>query len=613
VDFRQLRYFLAAVEQRSMSGAARACAAAQPTLSTQIRRLELELGEALFVRTPSGLQPTRAGRALYRAATPVLHSAAHAFRYLSAGSHQPIAVATVKIDYSIGSRLGVLARTAVHAVETRHPHFKLVLEGSESGPAEASPGRAHCTAAHFHLRHVLNARASGVVPGLADAWLLVEAGSGRGGLPPSRRLAGGVLSVPALPDDVAETLIRRPDVLASTALYMHGEEATDLLRLLVSQNHGIALLPRLTMPFLQHPRLRIEEIARGLPRLMVAIEGTSAHPGMRAAFAREMARLAKAGTDVVDRDLAPARLPDARQLQYFLGGFAEGGLTRTAAKFNIVQPALSAQMKSLEGKLGAKLFERSARGIAPTEFGRVAHELYAPIIEQLNALRRRQPLRPSRPIFRVGLLPALDEQSLLVEAVTAAILEWQQAFPNITLKSTEALSDTLLDWVADGTVDLAMVDDLHARSSFVSRSLCSEPLVILTSAQNATCPNGPIKLADVARLDLVLPSSRHGLRALMNRHFESIGLTLTPKLELDSMASAVRLTKSGGWATILPASAVRRSIEAGVLAAHPIVQPAVMRILRAVELPRRTAKAWENRFVAILRTHLRRAPKNEAM
>ena len=116
-------------------------------------------------------------------------------------------------------------------------------------------------------------------------------------------------------------------------------------------------------------------------------------------------------------------------------------------------------------------------------------------------------------------------------------MEWQQVYPNFTLKSMEALSDTLLDWPRTGPWT-SLVDDVHARSSFVCRTLCSEPLVILTSTQNVSCPSGRIKLADVARLALVLPYSRHGLRALLNRHFESIGLTESTAASLDGGGDA---------------------------------------------------------------------------
>lgn len=64
VTLQQLRYFLAAVERGSVSGAAEACFVSQPSLSEQLRRLEQGLGVALFTRTNRGLVLTDAGRLL---------------------------------------------------------------------------------------------------------------------------------------------------------------------------------------------------------------------------------------------------------------------------------------------------------------------------------------------------------------------------------------------------------------------------------------------------------------------------------------------------------------------------------------------------------------------
>lgn len=60
----QLQYFLAAIEHGSFSSAAEALHMAQPSLSEQVRRLEDELGVALFQRAGRGLVLTEAGRVL---------------------------------------------------------------------------------------------------------------------------------------------------------------------------------------------------------------------------------------------------------------------------------------------------------------------------------------------------------------------------------------------------------------------------------------------------------------------------------------------------------------------------------------------------------------------
>lgn len=68
MNLRELQYLVALAEHRNFRRAAEACLVAQPTLSTQIRKLEEELGVALFERTPRRVMLTPAGQdALARA------------------------------------------------------------------------------------------------------------------------------------------------------------------------------------------------------------------------------------------------------------------------------------------------------------------------------------------------------------------------------------------------------------------------------------------------------------------------------------------------------------------------------------------------------------------
>src|SRR3954471_22998312 len=72
MTLQQLEYFLAAVEHGSFSAAAESRHMAQPSLSEQVRKLELELGVALFHRVGRGLKLTEAGRVLRPHAERVL-------------------------------------------------------------------------------------------------------------------------------------------------------------------------------------------------------------------------------------------------------------------------------------------------------------------------------------------------------------------------------------------------------------------------------------------------------------------------------------------------------------------------------------------------------------
>ncbi|MCZ8233741.1 MAG: LysR family transcriptional regulator [Inhella sp.] len=76
-DWSLVPSFLAVLDAGSLTGAARALNAQQPTLSRHIAALEAQLGVALFERTGRGVQPTAAARELADAARRMAEGAEH--------------------------------------------------------------------------------------------------------------------------------------------------------------------------------------------------------------------------------------------------------------------------------------------------------------------------------------------------------------------------------------------------------------------------------------------------------------------------------------------------------------------------------------------------------
>ncbi|MGN6460800.1 MAG: LysR family transcriptional regulator [Pseudolabrys sp.] len=600
MDFRQLQYFAAAVEQRSLSAAARICRVTQPTLSAQMQRLETELNDVLFTRTPVGLQPTKSAQRLYRRVSPLLDDAAHGARYIRSGSSEPIQPLPVSVDYSPASLLMQLARQAAQALEAEAPYVKVTLSDTDNGVLRLPAVR---------LRHVA---AEPSIRAPTDQWLLVALRSqvedGDDG--PRHTTLDGVIDVPVLPAPIHSLL---QSTRTAATLRFHTDEPADLLASLLTQNRGPLLVPRLAVnpESLRHPRLSVRVVTEGLPALAVIADCADHRDATQNTFRRTIETLIESClrdpvATAPPSDAMREPLPDTRQIRYFLRVCDEGGITRAAAKLNVVQPAVSMQIRTLERSLGGKLFDRSAQGIHLTPFGRKVRAVYSPILDMLQTAGQAAPATHRRPapVMRVGVLPGLDEDSLLVQATTATIVQWRKTFANVELKIVESHSGVLLDWLADNVIDIAIVEDMHAHRSLKETVLGSEPLSILTASRPVICPPGPIKMTDIGKLDLVLPSARHGLRALLERKFADVGLPLVPKLELDSMAAAVRLVKSGGWATVMPSSAVQRSLDNHILTAHPIIKPAIMRELRAVQLPRHRKRPWEGEFIAFLRARL---------
>ncbi|GAA5150082.1 LysR substrate-binding domain-containing protein [Microbacterium pseudoresistens] len=97
MELRLLRYFVAVCEHGTVHGAADTVHVAQPSLSRQIRRLEQDLGFALFDRAPRGLTLTAAGRAFLPVAQDLLTRAARATstaRAIASGAGDSLTVAS---------------------------------------------------------------------------------------------------------------------------------------------------------------------------------------------------------------------------------------------------------------------------------------------------------------------------------------------------------------------------------------------------------------------------------------------------------------------------------------------------------------------------------------
>lgn len=103
MDLTQLRYFLAVAEHGSISQAARAIDAKQPTLSVSLKNLEEELGTTLFLRDSRGVALTAAGRELRGAAFEIFEILERTRSRLSELESEDVGEFTIGCNESLGS------------------------------------------------------------------------------------------------------------------------------------------------------------------------------------------------------------------------------------------------------------------------------------------------------------------------------------------------------------------------------------------------------------------------------------------------------------------------------------------------------------------------------
>ena len=142
-------------------------------------------------------------------------------------------------------------------------------------------------------------------------------------------------------------------------------------------------------------------------------------------------------------------------LLYFWTVAREGSITRAGAVLHLTQPAISAQLRTLERALGEKLFERRGRQLALTDTGRLvyryAEEIFSIGRELQETLAGRPTGRPPRLVVGVvDSMPKLMIYRLLEHAVRGA--------EPVRLVMREGTPERLIADLAIHAVDVVLSD-----------------------------------------------------------------------------------------------------------------------------------------------------------
>ena len=130
---------------------------------------------------------------------------------------------------------------------------------------------------------------------------------------------------------------------------------------------------------------------------------------------------------------------ETRHLRYFIAVAEEGSIIAASRALNITQPALSRQIRDLEGNIGVPLFERHAKGVQLTEAGLSYLQDAKQSLLQLEQARDRahRIAQGQTGSFKLGIMP-----SYLASPVTLAILEhFRERNPEILLSIEPLLGE----------------------------------------------------------------------------------------------------------------------------------------------------------------------------
>ncbi len=285
---------------------------------------------------------------------------------------------------------------------------------------------------------------------------------------------------------------------------------------------------------------------------------------------------------------------DFKQIQYFLCLFEEGSITRAAHRLNIVQPAVSMQLSRLEKEIGQKLFYRNAHGIVPTITGQFLHEQLLPIMRDLAEVQARAAGLGERLYGKVeiGIL-----SSIALTVLGPAIQNFLAKSPDVEIIVREGYSAELIADVSSGQLDAALVNRVSAQSSVLAQRVVDERLCLVVASSSKFNPTRPVTLAQVAEMNLILPTSRNGLRSLIDLQAQAQNVSLKPRVSLDGLLPIIDVVQRYEGVTLLPPLSAFSGLQSGSLRAIALAKPHLERSMQWVHHPRRPMTPATKKFI----------------
>jgi LysR family nitrogen assimilation transcriptional regulator len=245
---------------------------------------------------------------------------------------------------------------------------------------------------------------------------------------------------------------------------------------------------------------------------------------------------------------------DTKRLEAFIKVVDLGSMTSAAKVLNVAQPALSQHIASLEADFSCKLLDRSARGVKPTEAGRILYRYAKSIQRQIQEARRT--ILDNKPELTgnvtIGLAP-LSSATLLA---TPLLMQVRERFPGIVLHIYDSFGIVLSEMMLKGSLDMAVLYGDHPVTGLDYKPLMQEPFFLVAphSMFSEQPQSESVSAAELAQFDLILPYRESFLRQAVERVCAEVGLRPRIVAEIHSLSTLSSAIAAGIGAAVLPLS-----------------------------------------------------------
>ena len=269
---------------------------------------------------------------------------------------------------------------------------------------------------------------------------------------------------------------------------------------------------------------------------------------------------------------------DFDQLETFLEVARLSSFSRAAEKRFRTQPAISAQIRSLEEEVGARLLDRTGGKVSLTAAGKEFLKYADDTVQGKRAIVVH--LAEMERVPRGEIVVGANEATCL-HILPEVFASFKQQFPNVNVSIHRAEHGRILEQIFENSVDLGIVSLPIKDSRLTIVPVHSEELVIIADPRHPIAAKKSANIADTSEYPLLLPKTGRTRDAIENA-FAERRLKPIVSMELESSELLKRFVAAGVGIGFIGRSSVLEDTKAGVLAEIAIADAPIRRDLGLV-------------------------------
>jgi DNA-binding transcriptional LysR family regulator len=249
---------------------------------------------------------------------------------------------------------------------------------------------------------------------------------------------------------------------------------------------------------------------------------------------------------------------------------AQGSLRRAADSLAVSQPAATKLLAQLESLLGLPLFERSARGMKPTQYGRIMIRHAQAALGELSAAHESLLQSVQGAEGKIAIGAVVGSIRRLTAPTVAGLLAHH---PKVAVSVLAETSATLVPLLLRRELDFVVgqVPPGIDAEALAFEALCAEPIEIAVRPGHPLLGKRRLALRGVADATWIVPPAGSPLRVRIDTAFRAAGLA-TPRRIVESASTlfAVTAARHSDMLAALPSDVAEHYRAAGFVDILPL-------------------------------------------